>query len=199
MGFQQPVQTDNEMDLHFCYSSCDIDMWHASCTCCIITIFYFYETRSIRHQPHPLQIWGMSAVSYCVIIFFSTCQKNTKFEIMKNYVFVVSSCTRVNWMMGLSGRSPTMLALSQRRAAWKLSWTQPSWPPGTSQQVGATPWPLGLYSLSGKTSYRQISWSLEAARLGVIIISPLWNLTGSAAAERPVKFLATSRLHEILQ
>ena len=30
----------------------------------------------------------------------------------------------------------------------------------------------GFYSLSGKTSYRQISWSLEAARLGVMIIAP---------------------------
>ena len=44
---------------------------------------------------------------------------------------------------------------------------------------------LGLYSLSGKTSYRQISWSLEAARLGVIIIAPLWNLTGTSAALLP--------------
>ena len=43
----------------------------------------------------------------------------------------------------------------------------------------------GLYSLSGKTSYRQISWSLEAARLGVIIIAPLWNLTGTSAALLP--------------
>ena len=43
----------------------------------------------------------------------------------------------------------------------------------------------GLYSLSGKTSYRQISWSLEAARLGVIIIAPLWNLTGASAAALP--------------
>ena len=44
---------------------------------------------------------------------------------------------------------------------------------------------LGLYSLSGKTSYRQISWSLEAARLGVMIIAPLRNLTGSSAALLP--------------
>ena len=69
--------------------------------------------------------------------------------------------------------------------------------------------PLGLYSLSCKTSYRQISWSLEAARLGVIIIVALWNRRhlGSAAADVPVKFqsdwkslnpnLAASRLHEI--
>ena len=64
----------------------------------------------------------------------------------------------------------------------------------------------GLYSLSGKTSYRQISWSLEAASLCVIMIVSRWNLTG-ISAEVPVKFqsnwkslnpnLATSRLHEI--
>ena len=42
----------------------------------------------------------------------------------------------------------------------------------------------GLYSLSGKTSYRQISWSLEAARLGVIMNVSLWNLT---AVEVPIK------------
>ena len=43
----------------------------------------------------------------------------------------------------------------------------------------------GLYSLSGKTSCRQISWSLEAARLGVIMIVSLWNLTGIPAALLP--------------
>ena len=44
---------------------------------------------------------------------------------------------------------------------------------------------LGLYSLSCKTSYRQISWSLEAARLGVIITVSLWNLTSISAALLP--------------
>ena len=44
---------------------------------------------------------------------------------------------------------------------------------------------LGLYSLSGKTSYRQISWSLEAARLSVIVIVSHWNLTGISAALLP--------------
>ena len=34
----------------------------------------------------------------------------------------------------------------------------------------------GLYSQSGKTSYRQISWSLKAARLDVMIMVSLWNL-----------------------
>ena len=44
---------------------------------------------------------------------------------------------------------------------------------------------LGLYSLSDKASYRQISWSLEAARLDVIMIVSLWNLTGILAALLP--------------
>ena len=40
----------------------------------------------------------------------------------------------------------------------------------------------GLYSLSGKTPYRQISWIIEAARLDVAIVISLWNLTGTSAA-----------------
>ena len=43
----------------------------------------------------------------------------------------------------------------------------------------------GIYSPSGKTSYRQISWKLEAARLHVIMIVSLWNLTGISAALLP--------------
>ena len=35
--------------------------------------------------------------------------------------------------------------------------------------------------LNGKTSYCQISWSLEAARLDVIMIISLWNLKGISA------------------
>ena len=45
--------------------------------------------------------------------------------------------------------------------------------------------PLGLYSLSGKTSYRKISWNLEAERLGAMIIAPLWHFTGILAALLP--------------
>ena len=40
----------------------------------------------------------------------------------------------------------------------------------------------GLYSVSGKTSYRKISWSLEAARLNVMMLLSLWNLTGISVA-----------------
>ena len=48
-----------------------------------------------------------------------------------------------------------------------------------------TGWHQGLYSLSGKMSYRQISWSLETTRLYVIMVVPLWNLTGISAAALP--------------
>ena len=43
---------------------------------------------------------------------------------------------------------------------------------------------LGLFT-SSKTSYRKISWSLEAARLDIIMIVLLWNLTGISAALLP--------------
>ena len=43
----------------------------------------------------------------------------------------------------------------------------------------------GLYSLSGKTSYRQISLCLDGARLDVIIIISLWHLTCISAAVLP--------------
>ena len=42
-----------------------------------------------------------------------------------------------------------------------------------------------LNSLSGKTCYHQISWSLEAARLDVAMVVSLWNLTGTSAAVLP--------------
>ena len=41
---------------------------------------------------------------------------------------------------------------------------------------------LGLFSLSGKTSHHHISWGFEAARLNIIIVVSLWNLTGISAA-----------------
>ena len=43
----------------------------------------------------------------------------------------------------------------------------------------------GLYSLSGKTSYRKISWSLEATRFGFKPFQLLWNLAGTSAALLP--------------
>ena len=46
-------------------------------------------------------------------------------------------------------------------------------------------WPIisqGVYSLIGKTPYRQISRSFEPARLNVIVIVSLWNLASISAA-----------------
>ena len=43
----------------------------------------------------------------------------------------------------------------------------------------------GLYSLSGKTSYCKISWSLEAARFGFKLFQSLWNLAGTSTALLP--------------
>ena len=43
----------------------------------------------------------------------------------------------------------------------------------------------GLYSLSCKTSYRKISWSLEAARFGFKLFQMLWYLAGTSAALLP--------------
>ena len=40
-------------------------------------------------------------------------------------------------------------------------------------------------SLSGKTSYRKISWSLEAAGFGFKLSQSLWNLAGTSAALLP--------------
>ena len=41
---------------------------------------------------------------------------------------------------------------------------------------------LGFFSLSGKTSYCQTSWGIDTARLDVIMIVSLWNLTSIFAA-----------------
>ena len=43
----------------------------------------------------------------------------------------------------------------------------------------------GLFSLSGRTFNRMISWSPKVPRLGVIMITSLWNLTGISAALLP--------------
>ena len=44
----------------------------------------------------------------------------------------------------------------------------------------------GPVSISEKTSYRKVSWSLEAARFVFRIVRSLWNLTGTSAALLPM-------------
>ena len=46
-------------------------------------------------------------------------------------------------------------------------------------------WNQGPVSISDKTSYRKISWSIEATRSAVYIIVSLWNLTCTSAAVLP--------------
>ena len=71
---------------------------------------------------------------------------------------------------------------------------------GTGIFVGwwYSPLILGLYSLSGKTSYRKISWSLEAARFGFKLFQSLWNLAGTSAALLP-RYLSNFRAMRPLQ
>ena len=68
----------------------------------------------------------------------------------------------------------------------------------------------GLSLLSGRASYRKISWSLEAVRFGFKLFQSLWNWTGTSAAIllrclsnfrtfHSICNLAASRLHEIVQ
>ena len=49
-------------------------------------------------------------------------------------------------------------------------------------QFGLAMSSLGVYSVSGRASYRKVSWNLEAARLGFCLSQSLWNLTGTSAA-----------------
>ena len=44
----------------------------------------------------------------------------------------------------------------------------------------------GPVSISEKTSFRKISWSLEAARFAFRVVVSLWNLTGTSAALLPM-------------
>ena len=53
-------------------------------------------------------------------------------------------------------------------------------------QVGNEPIrTLGLYSLSGRTSFGKISWSLEAARFVFRLLQSHWNFTGISATALP--------------
>ena len=54
---------------------------------------------------------------------------------------------------------------------------------GTYYAIG---FDFDLYALNGKKSYHQISCSLEATKLDVIIIVSLWNLTGISSALLPM-------------
>ena len=48
---------------------------------------------------------------------------------------------------------------------------------------------LGLHSLSGRASYRKISWSIEVTRFGFRLFQSLWNLTGCPSNARAMWLL----------
>ena len=97
---------------------------------------------------------------------------------------------------GGGGGMLTLMSTSATERRWVIHWPKLGAWPVTERVLVQVSWELawtkwgseaiqGLYSLSDKTSYRQISWSLEAARLGFIMIVSLWNLTGISAALLP--------------
>ena len=58
--------------------------------------------------------------------------------------------------------------------------------------------PLGLSSVSGKTSYHQISWSLGATRLSVNIKALLWNVMGFNTADTTVNISDISDMKQYI-
>ena len=46
-------------------------------------------------------------------------------------------------------------------------------------------WDMGPVAISDKTSYRKISWSIDAAKFVFIIVRSLWNLTCTSTALPP--------------
>ena len=73
-----------------------------------------------------------------------------------------------------------------------LSPTSPTWKVHIPNNI------QGLYSLSGKTPYWKISWSLEAARFRFKLFQSLWNLAGTLAALLP-RCLSNCRAIQPLQ
>ena len=97
-----------------------------------------------------------------------------------------------------------------RNASQYTECVQPIWWTSiTSIGRSRTQKDLGPVSISDKTSYGKISWSLEATRLIIKITASLLNITGISAFEVPLKFrgdrtilntnLAALRLCEILK
>ena len=85
---------------------------------------------------------------------------------------------------------PTSSVRGHGKHAWNTTVWECWWNTRATTSYGSitvSMWPLsqGLYSLSGKTSYRKISWNLEAARFGFKLFQLLLNWTGTSAALLP--------------
>ena len=83
------------------------------------------------------------------------------------------------WLAGSStGVAVGLGSNSSADPSAELSAREPTSQRSTQQSMGV----VGLYSLSSKTSYRKISWSLEAARFVFRLFQSLWNLTTISTA-----------------
>ena len=139
-------------------------MWHMACH---RGLFFFYYSSLICRNSQCWWLWSM----HPAVIFlkhnknYKTLWNNINFWYKMNRLKIYIDKIK----MMLVGESPNQVT----ECRWFLL------------SNDDTHLELGLYSLSDKTSYRQISRSLEAARLGVIMIVSLWNLTGISAAVLP--------------
>ena len=70
-------------------------------------------------------------------------------------------------------------------ACWRLQPTKLELEGQLHSNQRSNPCLLGISSISGRTSYRKISWSIEAARYGFRRFQSLWNLIGISAAALP--------------
>ena len=110
---------------------------------------------------------------------------------LDKYIVIKWFCAREFWFMGQSAH----ISFNESNRNAKLLHNEFNLPPSISYGVRLI---QGLYSLSGKTSYRKISWSLEAARFGFKLLQWLWNLAGTSAALLP-KCLSNFRAIRPLQ
>ena len=108
----------------------------------------------------------------------SKVQSNTQIFFLLSFVRLYLPYVPVNAKV-------TRLSTLQLNTLWMV-WVE-KWTPNQRKtlQNAKRVYILGLCSLSGKTSHRQISWSIEAARSGVMKFVSLWNFTDISAAVLP--------------
>ena len=127
-----------------------------------------------------------SLISFIAVFFvgwswvrFNWCQEKHYFKTAA-YSSVLLNCEKLNGvassMMIISCINDVVNILIKTVKETKLESST-----ALSDQGGG-PLYLGLYSLSGKTSYRKIPWSLKAARFRFKLFQSLWNWAGTPAA-----------------
>ena len=127
--------------------------------------------------------------------YFCQLRSRLSFHILRHKLPIWGRCNQTNKLFGHSmfNLSWTLLSVNgvpiySFTGFRQHTYQQYNGDPRRTPRIAVTALPLGLYSLSGKTSYCKISWSLEADRLEVIINVSFWNLTGTSEGALPVKF-----------